>query len=379
MKVLIVTSKWPQTSSSTLDGGIVTAFDIIEAIKGYADIDILLPEAFKDMPPKGFGKVYFYKVNESIWKNYENDRFNCRVVLSDSIAKTLRPMMGLYDRIIVLHIFHLFKLASIEDKLSFSKIVLFPMMLTPSYKLSSEDVPESYTNSEKIVLQKVGKVITPSFYEYNQLTSFYQADSSKIKIVPRSVNTDVFCGHNHVSTHHPLQICCIGRIKKQKRNVMAVDLLKSLQMRNVTAHMNFIGDIQDESEYTMLKQQISDNSLGDCVSFYPVVSRDKLSSVFDNMDFNISFAYCETFGRAIFEGLYCGIPAMIMNKDGSLKQMIGQDHGACFYNNVDEMAEDIVNISRSSKQYEQLSCQAITFGTTFSKARILPILRKELL
>ena len=139
-KILLVTSKWGVEDH---DGGMSTALDICDTISPYSHLDVLAPSAYIAQRREGVENVIGYDIPEGLKKNYNGSgKFETRVRVAQIITPILLPLLKSYDKIIVVHIFHIFDLCDcITSELS-DKIILFPMMLTPSYIASSESVPQ---------------------------------------------------------------------------------------------------------------------------------------------------------------------------------------------------------------------------------------------
>ena len=242
-KILLITSKWPDARHE-IDGGGMTAINICETLKGTSLIDLLLPETYKDITIHDVNNVYHYRVNLDDWSIFNGpDRFRTRIKASISIKEIVERYVEYYDNIIILHVFHAFNICNSFPDNYLKKIILFPMLLSPSYVASQESVPIEYIELEKNTLNRVGFIITPSIYEKNLLMSEYHVIPSKIKVIPRFSNQLFFSDIPHKLPMNKLKLCCIGSVKKQKQNHLAVQLLSNILSRGADAELFLVGPI----------------------------------------------------------------------------------------------------------------------------------------
>lgn len=169
MKVLLITSKW-SVPGEDIDGGSMTTRDVLDTIAADSIVDLLLPEGYKGFNIIGAKNIFYYPIDDDIIKNYNgSNKFICRIKISRLVGTIVSKIHNNYDKIVILHTFHAFEICSWNNAALNKKIVLFPMLLTPSYINSGEIVPQYYIRNEKKTLKVVGKIITPSLYEQNQL------------------------------------------------------------------------------------------------------------------------------------------------------------------------------------------------------------------
>lgn len=379
MRILLISSKWP-TTTQEIDGGCMTAQNVLDAIVENSCVDLLLPEGYKDTEISGINKTYFYPVNEEIIENYNGkNKFLCRIKIAKIVASIVLGIYSDYDRIIILHAFHSFTICNGNYVSLQNKVILFPMLLTPAYIDSGEDVPDIYTKYEKNALQNVRTIITPSIYEYEQIKNFFNVISDKITIIPRFVGNEFEYVEQDSFYPIKLNICYIASIKKQKQNLEAAKLLHQLSKKLPNCFLYIVGPIHDEFEFDNLINYIHDYGLCDKVSIIQQMSQSEVNKLFSICFANISVARCETFGRAIIEGLYCGLPAFVLNETKCFKTLIGNNHGVIYSNSYEEMANQIIEIYNSPQKYKEMRTQARHFGVRYEENKIKPILKQTIL
>lgn len=377
LKILLVTSKW---NAEDYDGGMSTALDICDTISAYCHLDVLAPSAYITQRRNGVKKVIGYDIPEQLMKSYNGPaKFETRLSVAQIITPILLPLLKSYDKIIFNHIFHILDLCDYITSEIREKIILFPMMLTPSYIASTEFVPQFYTEKEKKALLKVGKIITPSRYEKKQITNFYNIPASKVVIIPRYVS-DTFTYNKHYITHSKeCVICYVASIKKQKQNILALELLNVLRNKGIDAKLNMVGPIHDMDIYNDLMDYISNNNLENIFKHYGTISKAEIDSLYSKATFGISVSLCETFGRSVMEGLASGLPMLVMNDIACLQTESSSPAGFVLVKSIEEMASSIIMLLNNSDSYHELSEAAANFGSEYRIGNIQPFLAKAIL
>ena len=363
-----------------IDGGCMTSRNILDSITNQSTVDILLPEGFVGINIEGAHRVLYYPIDEDTINNYnEANRFMCRIKIAKAVGSIVTSIHHDYDRIIILHIFHAFEICKSNDSVLINKIILFPMLLTPSYIESGEHVPEIYTTHEKRTLCSVKKIITPSRFEQKQLESYYGINPEKIICIPRFVGS-IFKPNLYLpKTDSSIILCYIASIKKQKQNHKAVELLKLIVDQGMDVHLYLIGSIQDYNEYEITLRTIEENNLNSYITILHGITQNMIKELYSNAFINISVAKCETFGRSIVEGLYTGLPAFVLNSAECFKDLLGENHGVEYFDSIDDMAARIVYIHNHSDCYYEMRSQALAYSAQFDERVIKPVLQKAII
>ena len=375
-KILIINSRW-NSASSGVDGGSMTAMNIIDALKGKAHIDILTSvDCVASIPPKCYEHIHTYCLSN---RDSYKDKFCLRKAISCSVARKIKNLIAQYDKVIIIHVFHAVFLHGHLSSAEYEKIVLFPMFLTPSYEMSNEEIPMWYKEQERVVLSEISHIITPSRFEKKQLVDCFHVNENFITVVPRMVSHN-FTRTTHTSVHSDgIVLSCISSFRRQKRVALSIDLIKRLRLQGVDVQMFLVGSIQDKNEYRKFLDELNGLELLNYIHHTECMSQTELNKLFSNVDFNVSFSLCETFGRAIVESLYTGLPNIILDESGNMSELIGRDHGAMFCSSVQDMADTILMLSNNAKCYSDLGKQAFDFGTFFYGSKCKTILTEVIL
>ena len=375
-KILIVTSRRP-FSCTDADGGSMTVDNLWDSLHGIADVDFLVPDSYQGTYLEGDSSFYTYVIPRELeFKDWGKLKFQDRIQASRLVADRIRSLASFYDKIIVVHVFHAFGLCKLEDGPILNKMVIFPMFLTPSYLLCHEVVPPVYTELEMTVLNRVGKIITPSHFEREQLIGYYRVDPSKVIVIPRYVN-DVFCTNSFRRSITPLSICYIASIKCQKRNDLALELLEAIKKKH-DIRLYIVGSVFDEGLFERMISYLAEHNINEEVVFLHSLDQTELNDLYSRVFLNISVASCETFGRAIIEGLKSGLPAVVLKGITCFDLLIGEGNGVIYSESIEEMADIIVRLYNDRNEYDRLSQAAAVFGRRFSKESIQPSFIYEL-
>ena len=166
----------------------------------------LISDKYKNIEINGINKYFYYSTDEDIIKNYNGDnKFLCRIKISRLVASILYKIHGLYDKIIIIHTFHAFEICKTIEKKVLDKIILFPMLLTPSYLKSGENIPKIYVNYEKKTLRSVFKIITPSIFECNQIRTIYKIEPHRVVCIPRYVSSQFNFSSHIIEFNKPIK------------------------------------------------------------------------------------------------------------------------------------------------------------------------------
>lgn len=374
-RILLVTSRW-NSMVHGIDGGSMTAFNIMESLKGKAECDILIPEEMSSSLPTGlFHLIHTYPPVHIVDSNKFTIRREQAILVGNIIGKIIEK----YDRIIILHIFHAFSLPEIISSDAFKKIRLFPMFLSSSYAESNEEIPEWYVKLECDVLSRINSIITPSEFEKKQLINDFNVGEECIKVIPRIVG-DVFkTPQNNRVPSTCIRLACVSSFRKQKRIKMAVDLIKELKNRDLCVSLTIVGSIQDYEEYTNFKTALSKARLVREINHITYMCPSDIAKLYMVADFNVSFSNCETFGRSIVESLCTGLPSIILDETGNLRSLIGVNHGAIFCSTIEDMGETILKYTGNQSMYRDLSNEASTYGEKFKIQNIATTLSNAIL
>lgn len=333
--VLLYLGKFPE-SGIDLDGGSILAKQLINILKIRCNLDLAFIRKNNEEYYDPFvNNIYYYEYIDPFNNKFIRRLENCKTN-NDALKK-----YKLYDKIVVAHISKLFG-CDFGDEF-WNKIILFPMFCTHSYIRAGEFVPTEYYLQEKKVLERVKMIITPSIEEKEDLIKEYNVKPNKIHVVYRGISPYIKY-RIHKRIENPVRIICIGSIKKQKNNIMQLQILNSLIKNNICAKMHIVTTVQDKKIYNELVHYIEENNLKNYIQFHFSISQKELSFLLNESDINLSTSYWETFGRGIFEGISAGLPTLVSDKLVVVRNIVGNNLGVKFLKSVSDYMTEIIKL-----------------------------------
>lgn len=356
--VLLYLGKFPGYGFD-IDGGSILARQLINSLKVRCNLTVCFIrknlETFQDSE---VCNVRYVKYIDP-W----NNKFVRRMKNLDTNFHAMEDYED-FDVIIAGHISKYFGMDKCGNDF-WKKAVIFPMFCTSSYIRAGEVVPKEYTEQEKIVVDNVAKIITPSFDEKRDLISDYNCDENKIDVIYRGI-TPLIIYKKRTKVHKILNLICIGTIKKQKNTKETIQLMKLLVQNNVSFSLHLVATIQDKVYYEEFCDMVKDENLFDYVNYQISIPQTELAELLKEMDINVSMSSWETFGRGIFEGASAGLPTFAFDILETVKELSEGNGGFYFASSVQDMAEKIAEVTHDQEQYQFMSEQIRTIIPKFS-------------
>lgn len=345
MKILVVTEKYLPDESQR-DGGA----SLVDTLKKAFGTDLAIAQ-FGDTEGQA---EYSFKYP----KNASN-RFERRMLNSKFIAQKIQAIEFPYTHLIFVHVSMLFGLAQIPKRESV-KVWTFPMFLSPSYIASNEQVPPAYIEEEKKALALSDYILTPSYYEKNQLIKYYEVPEQKISVIPRGIDAK-YLRHSHRNISSPLRICSIGSIKPQKNTLALIDVFSEILANFPGAFLDIIGPIQCESYAEKVVKKIKDLGLTGQIKLWGHVPKKDFDSTLKSAHFHISTSLCETFGRNIFETLAMGIPNIALKPNNAAYNFLMNLPYVAFVELLSEICPQLKQMAKSFSKLSEMSYEINEF------------------
>lgn len=376
-KVLFVTAKWPELTSST-DGGDSTTNEIIMSLRDNYNLDMLCfrNDIADGNSINGVRNIFFYQDDFALFGNYSlhnEEKFRVRIKQSRIARDEIRKRCNEYDFIVVQH--DMFILSMHDDEDILEKTVLFPMFTGGSYLKCGEDVPEKYLDLEKAVLKKVRLIVTPSIVEKTMLVKEYGVPVDHIVIIPRPVQYKP--SFMQMTSKDKVGLVYVASVRLQKNHLLAMKLVKRLVDEGIDAELQCVGAIQDEAIYSECLDYLKSHDLMSRVVFWGSQSREKLLEIMKKNDINISVSKWETFGRGIYEGMAYGLPTIVLD---SLECVSGATNIGVYpiiTDGIDHMAEEIIDLCNDENRYLHESLKGKQIGNLLNRAVVLDEIRKK--
>ncbi len=371
-KVLVFTGKFPSFGDDT-DGGSILIYSLIQALKTNCILDVI----FTRTPRKGFEVIEgVRKVSFETYEHHLSDKFARRLANKEQLFSRLRKEIAAYDTVIITHCSKAFGIErlSAEER---SKIVLFPMYLSPSYKRSGEYPPDEYIAEECSALCSAGKILTPSDSEKHDMVRVFGIDENKIKVIPRGYSS--YIKPIVKQPHFPIELLYIASIKEQKNTKEAIVLLKELSEYKIDARLHLAGSYQNDSILSDCRTYITTNGLSEKVIFHGVLPQKELAALIARAHINISVSNWETYGRGIFEGMAGGLPTVVFDHLECVKQYVTDGEGISFVLNHEAFLSKLIELCTALDYYSVQARKAIRSVDYLSEAHEQERLIKELL
>lgn len=321
-KVLLYLGKFPGYGFD-IDGGSIMAGQLIDTLKNRCQLSVVFirknEETFSDDQVASVRYVkYIDPWNNKFLRRLEN--FSTNQEAMDNHSE--------YDIIIAAHISKFFGFSEYSN-FFWKKTVLFPMFCSNSYIRAGEKVPYEYVKREQEVIDRVNKVITPSFEEQTDLVNDYSCKPEKIVVIPRGISPFIKYRHRKY-VHSPLRIVCIGTIKKQKNTKKTLELIQILEKNGIECELHLVCTIQDQESRDSYKElccMIENMNISQKINFHISISQSELANLLTEMDINVSMSNWETFGRGIFEGASAGLPTFVFDVLQTVKRLSKGNEG----------------------------------------------------
>lgn len=357
--VLLYLGKFPGYGFD-IDGGSILARQLINSLKVRCNLTV----CFIRKNEETFSDKEVCEVRYVTYKDPWNNKFVRRLENLDTNYEALKDF-DKYDVILAGHISKFFGMKA-AGKDFWKKAIIFPMFCTSSYERAGESVPGEYTEQEKIVIDSVEKIITPSNDEKIDLINDYQCDESKITVINRGISPLIHYKKRKVNRESVIKLICIGTIKKQKNTKMTLELLQQLMKSDFRFELHLVATIQDKEYYEAFCKLVEDKGLSDYVKYHISIPQEELAELLDEMDINISMSSWETFGRGIFEGASAGLPTIVFDVLKTVRELSDDNAGFYFVHSLYEMSEMIISLMQDMDKYQEMSAALSVISQKFS-------------
>lgn len=357
--VLLYLGKFPGYGFD-IDGGSILARQLINSLKVRCNLTV----CFIRKNEETFYDEEVCKVKYVTYKDPWNNKFARRLENLDTNYEALKDFVK-YDVILAGHISKFFGMKDVGIDF-WKKTIIFPMFCTSSYERAGETVPREYTEQEKIVIDNVERVITPSNDEKIDLINDYQCDESKITVINRGISPLIQYKKRKVNRESVIKLICIGTIKKQKNTKMTLELLQQLMKSVSRFELHLVATIQDKEYYEDFCKLVEDKGLSEYVKYHISIPQEELAELLDEMDINISMSSWETFGRGIFEGASAGLPTIVFDMLKTVRELSDNNEGFYFAHSLLEMTEMIIRLMQDMDKYQEMSAALSLISRKFS-------------
>lgn len=200
---------------------------------------------------------------------------------------------------------------------------------------SGDREPESRARAEAEVMSCADAVLANATAEAAQLVDYYDADPTRIEIVPPGVDHALFSPGNQAGARWALKtgdeplLLFVGRIQPLKGVDVAVQALAKLERKD--ARLWIVGGASGRgggAEVDRVRSMISDLGLDRRIHFVPAQPHHLLSTYYRAADICLVPSRSESFGLVALEAAACGVPT-VASAVGGLLTLV--DHGHSGY------------------------------------------------
>ena len=241
----------------------------------------------------------------------------------------------------------------------------------------SVDENFEYEYRSKIESEVIGcsdVILSNSSFEMEQLITKYDADPSRIEIVPPGVDHSIFKPSSKKEARAQLNLSAdpillfVGRIQPLKGADLAVLTLSELSHED--AHLVLVGGSsgpEGPREEKRIRQMVDELGLTQRVTFIEPQKHEKLVNWYQAADVVIMPSKSESFGLVALEASATGVP-VVASSVGGLQTIIEHDLSGYLIDDRDPLsyASYVSKIIDDSNKAESMSVEAIKKSRSFT-------------
>lgn len=255
---------------------------------------------------------------------------------------------------------------------------------------NAEEAEGDYrVNGEREVLAKADRIVAATQAEFAQLQWLYQADPSKVVIIPPGVDTSHFYPippdeakeYIGIPPEHRMMLF-VGRIEPLKGIDTLIKSISLLRKRGILDRycclcLSIIGGEPDveagvlSEEMARLKALSEEHGLVDLVTFLGRRGQDSLPYYYSAAEAVIMPSHYESFGMVALEAMACGTP-VIASEVGGLAFLV-QD-GITGYHfpaeDPEALYEKLVTLIENQALRKKMSAQAVEVAKAYGWEKI---------
>ncbi len=194
-----------------------------------------------------------------------------------------------------------------------------------------EHEPEVRFKSEGKVMKSVDLIVAFTEHERQLMVRAYDADYSKIDIIPCGVDVGLFKPIDQSFAKEKLGISAdkvalyVGRIEPLKGLEILLRAVAQIDSEEGLSLIIVGGNPSMDNEIIRLKSIITDLNIDESVSFVGTVDQEELPFYYNASDVLVIPSYYESFGLVALESMACGTP-VIASRVGGLPTTVKDSH-----------------------------------------------------
>jgi D-inositol-3-phosphate glycosyltransferase len=196
--------------------------------------------------------------------------------------------------------------------------------------IAAEQEPALRIAEERRIVAEADRLVAANVIERGHLIGEYDADPSRIAVIPCGVDTALFAPGDAEAAREALglgagpRLLYVGRIAPIKGLQTLLDAMGCLRGAGHSARLVVVGGDTDErrdSHEAELRQRVRRQGLGEAVSFVGAQAQDRLRDYYVAADATVLPSYYESFGMVALEAMACG-SAVIASRVGGLQTTV---------------------------------------------------------
>ena len=196
--------------------------------------------------------------------------------------------------------------------------------------VAAEQEPALRIAEERRIVAEADRLVAANVIERGHLIGEYDADPSRIAVIPCGVDTALFAPGDAEAAREALglgagpQLLYVGRIAPIKGLQTLLDAMGCLRGAGHSARLVVVGGDTDErrdSHEADLRRRVQRQGLGDAISFVGAQAQDRLRDYYVAADATVLPSYYESFGMVALEAMACG-SAVIASRVGGLQTTV---------------------------------------------------------
>ena len=193
-----------------------------------------------------------------------------------------------------------------------------------------EHEPALRVAEERRIVAAADRLVAANAIERNALATAYDADVTRVAVIPCGVDTDLFTPGHAMAARVALGLppgpllLYVGRIAPIKGLETLLDAVGCLRGAGTAARLAVIGGETDEpidGHEADVRRRAAALGLGDAVTFVGAQPQERLRDWYVAADVTVLPSYYESFGMVALEAMACGSP-VVASRVGGLQTTV---------------------------------------------------------
>lgn len=196
------------------------------------------------------------------------------------------------------------------------------------------------------------------------LTKDYQKEMALMRCRPIYIPNILDQDLSFVSDYSEPRIVMVGRLESEKGLFDAIEVVKRLQEKMVSFHLDIIGDGPLKQD---LEQNIIKRNLGNYVTIHGFQNHEYIEKIFLHASLYLMTSFTESFGLVLLEAMNAGIPCLAFTSAEGACELIQDDINGYLIGerNIEQMAHKIIFLLSNREKLTTLGKNAKSFSKNF--------------